>query len=60
MVDSDFDGTLILERLSAIGRLEEYADAVDADDFEAVTSLLRLAGFDPETVALVIAAMADA
>jgi hypothetical protein len=56
-VEADFDGTLALERLAAIGKLDEYADAIDSDDFQAVTRLLGLAGFSSETIARVVAQM---
>ena len=57
MHEADFDGTLALERLAAIGKLDEYADAIDSDDFQAATRLLVLAGFSSETIALVVAQM---
>jgi hypothetical protein len=60
MDESDFDGTLVLERLAAIGRVEDFFDAVDADDFEAAKRLMKAAGVPPEDVATVLRKMAEA
>ncbi|HVV52792.1 MAG TPA: hypothetical protein VHO06_24235 [Polyangia bacterium] len=54
MDESDFDGTLVLERLAAIGRLEDFFDAVDADDVERATALMRRADVDAATIAVVV------
>lgn len=32
MDESDFEGTLVLEQLAAIGKVEEFFDAIDSDD----------------------------
>jgi hypothetical protein len=32
MDESDFEGTLVLERLAEIGRVEDFFDAIDSDD----------------------------
>ena len=37
MDESDFEGTLVLEQLAAIGRVEEFFDAIDADDVARAT-----------------------
>ena len=34
MVESDFEGTLVLEQLAEIGRVEDFFDAIDADDIQ--------------------------
>lgn len=59
MMTSEYDGTLVLERVSAIGKLHEFADAVDADDFQEVAALLQLAGLTSEEVASVLKQMMD-
>lgn len=56
MMTSEYDGTLVLERVSAIGKLHEYADAVD---FQEVAALLQLAGLTSEEVASVLKQMMD-
>ena len=38
MDEQDFEGTLVLERLAAIGRVEEFFEAVDSDDVQRATS----------------------
>ena len=32
MDEDEFEGTLVLEKLAAIGKVEEFFDAVDSDD----------------------------
>ena len=39
MDDTDFEGTLVLEQLAAIGKVDDFFDAVDSDDVK-----LRCAG----------------
>jgi len=60
MDESDFEGTLVLEKLAAIGKVDEFFDAVDADDFTAATVLMKRAQIDTETVAIVLKKMAAA
>lgn len=57
MDESDFEGTLVLEQLAAIGRIEEFFDAIDADDVGRATSLMKRAGVDAPTIAMVVRKM---
>jgi hypothetical protein len=54
MDDADFEGTLVLERLAAIGRVDEFFDAIDADDVQRATALMKLADVDASTIAIVV------
>ncbi len=56
----DFEGTLVLEQLAEIGRVEDFFDAIDADDADRAASLMRKAGVDAPTIATVLRKMADA
>ncbi len=60
MDESDFEGTLVLERLAAIGRIEDFFEAIDADDVERATSLMKKARIDAPTIAIVVHKMQDA
>ena len=60
MNTDDFEGTLVLERLSEIGKVDDFLDAVDADDFRRASALMRMAGLDAKTIAWVLAKMAAA
>jgi hypothetical protein len=60
MDESDFEGTLVLEKLAEIGKLDEFFEAVDSDDFARATSLLKRAKIDSETIAIVLKKMGDA
>ena len=53
----DFEGTLVLEQMARAGRLDEFMDAVDEDDLERATALMRRAGVDARTIAVVRAKM---
>jgi hypothetical protein len=60
MDESDFEGTLVLEKLAEIGRVEDFFDAVDSDDAAKATSLMKKAGIDASTIAIVVKKMAEA
>ena len=60
MDESDFEGTLVLERLAEIDKVEDFLDAVDSDDFERAKSLMKKARIEPATIAIVIQKMKDA
>ena len=59
MDDSDFEGTLVLEQLAAIGKVEDFFDAVDSDDVERATALIKRAKLDAATIATVIRKMEE-
>ena len=59
MDDSDFEGTLVLEQLAAIGKVEDFFDAVDSDDVERATALMKRARLDAATIATVIRKMEE-
>ncbi|HEY6463461.1 MAG TPA: hypothetical protein VIY73_25010 [Polyangiaceae bacterium] len=59
MEESDFEGTLVLEQLAEIGRVEEFFDAVDGDDVARAVKLLKRAGVDRATIALVVKKMEE-
>jgi hypothetical protein len=57
--DDDFEGTLVLEQLAAIDRIDEFFAAIDADDVERATALMREADVDPPTIAIVVRKMLE-
>jgi hypothetical protein len=57
MDETDFEGTLVLEQLAAIGRLEDFFDAIDSDDVARATSLMKKAKIDAPTIAIVVKKM---
>ncbi|MBY0316899.1 MAG: hypothetical protein K2Q26_15365 [Bdellovibrionales bacterium] len=59
MDESEFEGTLVLEKISEIGKLDEFFAAMDADDFKSAVLLMRRAGVDSETIQLVLQKMND-
>jgi hypothetical protein len=59
MDESDFEGTLVLEQLAEIGQVEEFFDAIDADDARRAASLMKKAKIDASTIAIVLEKMAN-
>ena len=57
MDESDFEGTIVLEQLAAIGRVEEFFDAIDADDIDRAKMLMKKAQIDAPTIAIVVKKM---
>lgn len=57
MDESDFEGTLVLEKLAEINKVEAFFDAIDSDDTDRAKSLMKRAGIDSETIAMVIKKM---
>jgi hypothetical protein len=60
MDDTDFEGTIVLERLAEIGKVEDFFDAIDSDDVDRAVSLMRRAKIDAETIAIVVQKIEDA
>lgn len=59
MDEKDFEGTLVLEQLAEIGRVEDFFDAVDSDDVQRAASLMKKANIDASTIAMVIKKIQD-
>lgn len=60
MDEQDFEGTLVLEKIAEIGKLDAFFDAIDSDDFTKVKTLLRRAQVDQETIQIVLKKMSEA
>lgn len=60
MDEKDFEGTLVLEKLAAIGEVDAFFDAVDSDDFERAKKLMKRASVDAQTIAMVLRQMSEA
>ena len=56
----DFEGTLVLEKLAEISKVDDFYKAIDSDDFGKATSLMKKANVDSKTIAIVLKKMADA
>jgi hypothetical protein len=59
MDDSDFEGTLVLEQLAAIDKVDEFFEAIDSDDVRRATTLMKRANIDATTIAMVVRKMED-
>jgi predicted AAA+ superfamily ATPase len=59
MDESLFEGTLVLEALARIDKVDEFMDAVDCDDFRRAAALMKAAGIDAETITIVLKKMKD-
>ena len=60
MDEKDFEGTLVLEQLAEAGCVEDFFDAIDADDVALATSLMRKAKIHSSTISTVLRKMAAA
>lgn len=56
---ADFEGTLVLERLATIDKVDEFLDAVDSDDIARATRLMKAARIDASAIATVVCKIAD-
>ncbi len=59
MENPDFEGTLVLEQLAETGAVEDFFDAVDADDAPRAKALMKRAGVDAATIATVLRKMGE-
>jgi hypothetical protein len=57
MDETDFEGTLVLERLAEVGLVEDFFDAIDADDVSQAVTLMKRAKLDAGTIATVVEKM---
>ena len=55
--ETDFEGTFVLEQLAAIGEVDDFFDAIDADDVPRATALMKRANVDAPTIAIVVRKM---
>ena len=60
MTESDFEGTLVLEKLAEIGKVDDFFEAIDSHDFSKAKSLMKRANIDSGTIAIVLKKMAEA
>ena len=59
MNENDFEGTLVLEKLAQINRVDEFFEAIDSDDFKRAALLMKRAGVDREAIAIVQKKMSE-
>ena len=59
MNGAEFEGSLVLEQLAAIDQVDEFFEAVDADDVVRAKALMRRAGVDASTIAIVVRKMEE-
>lgn len=55
-----FEGTVVLERLAELGKVEDFFEAVDGDNFGKVQSLLQQAKINSTTILAVLEKMREA
>jgi hypothetical protein len=57
--EQDFEGTLVLEKLALIDKVDAFFEAIDADNLQKAASLMRKANVDAETIAIVLRKMTE-
>ena len=60
MDEKDFEGTLVLEKLAEIGKIDAFFEAIDSDNFGKARQLMQRAGVDAESIAFVLKKMHEA
>jgi hypothetical protein len=60
MDESEFEGTVVLEKLAEINKIDDFFDAIDSDDFGKAQALMKRAKIDSATIAIVLKKMGDA
>lgn len=60
MNEKDFEGTLVLEKLAEIGKVDAFFEAIDLDDFDQAKALMKRAQVDVETIHIVLKKMREA
>lgn len=59
MTEENYEGSLILEKLAEIGKLDEFYELIDSDDFEKISYIMREAGFNSETIRITLEKISD-
>jgi hypothetical protein len=59
MDEGDFEGTLVLEQLAAIGKVDDFFEAIDSDDVRRAVDLMKKADVDASTIAVVVKKMEE-
>lgn len=59
MEENDFEGTLVLEKLAVIDKVDEFFEAIDEDDFGLAETLMKAAKVDAASIAIVLRKMAE-
>lgn len=59
MNENDFEGSIVLEKLADIGKVPEFFDAIDSDNFKKAKALMKQAGLDSETIQQVLTRMGE-
>lgn len=56
---NNLEGSLVLEKLAEIDKVDEFFEAVDSDDFILAKNLMVQAGLDSETIKKVLREMSQ-
>jgi hypothetical protein len=59
MDETDFEGTLVLEQLAAVDKVDDFLDAIDSDDVQRAITLMKGAKLEASTIATVIRMMEE-
>jgi len=57
MNEQDFEGTLVLEKLAEINKVDDFFEAIDSDDFARAKALMKRARIDAKTISVVLKKM---
>ena len=54
MDENDLEGTLVLEKLAEINKVDEFFEAIDSDNIGKAISLMKKAQVDADTITQVL------
>lgn len=60
MEEKDFEGTLVLEKMAQINKLDDFMEAIDNDNYRKAQELMKKASVDAKTIAIVLKKMHEA
>lgn len=59
MSEFDLEGSIVLEKLAEIDKVDAFLEAIDSDNFDKAKALMKRAGLDSETIAAVLKEMRE-
>ena len=59
MNESDFEGSIVLEKLARIDSVDAFVSVVDSEDYEKAVELMETANIDANSIKIVLKKMVD-
>ena len=59
MDESELEGSMVLERLAEVDKVQDFYDAIDADNFVLARELMELVNTDENIIRLILKKVED-